>query len=50
MARSDADFAAAAIAALRDDGLWRRWHLAALEHQRGLSWDAVAARYEALIP
>jgi len=33
-----------------EDGLWRRWHLAALEHQRGLSWDAVAARYEALIP
>jgi glycosyltransferase involved in cell wall biosynthesis len=46
----DDDFAAAAIAVLRDDGLWRRWHLAALEYQRGLSWDAVAARYEALIP
>ncbi len=42
-------FAAAAIAVLRDDGLWRRWHLGALEHQRGLSWDAVAARFEALI-
>ncbi len=48
---SDDEFAAAAIAALADDALWRRWHLAALEHQRGLSWDdAVAARFEALIP
>jgi glycosyltransferase involved in cell wall biosynthesis len=45
----DATFAAAAIAVLRDDDLWRRWHLGALEHQRGLSWDAVAARFEALI-
>ena len=47
---NDDDFAGAAIALLRDDALWRRWHLAALEHQRGLSWDMVAARYEALIP
>jgi glycosyltransferase involved in cell wall biosynthesis len=43
-------FAAAAIALLHDDGLWRRWHLAALERQRGWSWDAVATEYEALIP
>jgi hypothetical protein len=34
---------------LRDDGLWKRWHLAALERQRGLSWDAVGARFEALM-
>jgi glycosyltransferase involved in cell wall biosynthesis len=47
---SDADdFAATAIAVLRDDNLWRRWHLGALEHQRGLSWDMVAARFETLI-
>jgi glycosyltransferase involved in cell wall biosynthesis len=44
-----AAFAQAAITVLRDDDLWRRWHLAALEHQRGLSWDAVAGRFEALI-
>ncbi len=50
VACSDDDFAAAAIAVLREDELWRRWHLAALERQRGLSWDMVAARYEALIP
>jgi glycosyltransferase involved in cell wall biosynthesis len=50
VARDDDAFAAAAIAVLREDELWRRWHLAALEHQRGLSWDTVAARYEALIP
>jgi glycosyltransferase involved in cell wall biosynthesis len=49
VAPSDAVFAAAAIAALRDDALWRRWHSAALENQRGLSWDAVAGHFEALI-
>jgi glycosyltransferase involved in cell wall biosynthesis len=42
-------FVAAALAVLRDDELWRRWHLASLAHQRGLSWDSVAARFEALI-
>jgi glycosyltransferase involved in cell wall biosynthesis len=49
VAANEADFAEAAIAALRDDALWRRWHLAALERQQGLSWDAVAARFEALL-
>ncbi len=49
VAKSDDEFAAAAIEILRDDALWRRWHLAALEHQRGLSWDMVAARFEALV-
>jgi len=49
VAPTDEDFAEAAIAALRDDALWRRWHLAALEHQRGLGWDAVAACFEALM-
>ena len=49
VAADDDAFAAAAIAVLRDDALWRRWHRAALATQRGLSWDAVAARFEALI-
>ena len=49
VAATDEDFAAAAIAALRDDDVWRRWHRGALAAQRGLSWDEVAARYEALI-
>jgi glycosyltransferase involved in cell wall biosynthesis len=49
VASTDDDFTAAAIAVLRDDALWRRWHRGALAHQRGLSWDAVAARFEALI-
>jgi glycosyltransferase involved in cell wall biosynthesis len=49
VADNDEDFATAAIAALLDDDLWRRWHLGALDHQRGLSWDMVAARFEALI-
>jgi glycosyltransferase involved in cell wall biosynthesis len=50
VARSDDDFVEAAIAVLRDDALWRRWHAGALASQRGLSWDEVAARFEALIP
>lgn len=49
IAASDADFAETAVAVLRDDGLWRRWHRGALATQRGLGWDEVAARYEALI-
>jgi glycosyltransferase involved in cell wall biosynthesis len=50
VAQSDDAFVEAAIAVLRDDVLWRQWHLAALARQRGLSWDEVAARYEALLP
>jgi glycosyltransferase involved in cell wall biosynthesis len=50
VAEDDDGFAAAAVALLRDDNLWRRSHLAALERQRGLSWDAVAARFETLMP
>jgi glycosyltransferase involved in cell wall biosynthesis len=49
VAHDDAEFVAAAVALLRDDELWRRWHLAALERQRGLSWDDVAARFEGLM-
>jgi glycosyltransferase involved in cell wall biosynthesis len=49
VAKDDDGFVAASVALLRHDELWRRWHLAALERQRGLSWDAVGARFEALI-
>ncbi|HEX3953591.1 MAG TPA: glycosyltransferase [Stellaceae bacterium] len=49
VAAHDDEFAEAAIAVLRDDALWQRWHRAALATQRGLSWNEVAARYEALI-
>lgn len=49
VAADDDAFAMAAIAVLRDDTLWRRWHLAALAQQGGSSWDSVAARFEALI-
>jgi glycosyltransferase involved in cell wall biosynthesis len=49
VAGDDDDFAAAAIAGLSDDSLWRSWHRNALGRQRGESWDAVAARYEALM-
>jgi len=47
IAADESAFADAAVAALRDDDLWRRWHAAALASQRGLSWDEVAARFEA---
>jgi len=49
VAVSDGEFTEAAIAVLRDDDLWRRWHRSALATQRGLGWDEVAARYEALL-
>jgi glycosyltransferase involved in cell wall biosynthesis len=49
VAADDAAFADAAIRLLSDDELWRRFHREALARQRGLSWDEVAARYEALI-
>jgi glycosyltransferase involved in cell wall biosynthesis len=49
VAGDDHAFATAAIAALRDDALWRQWHLAALATQGGSSWDAVAGRFETLM-
>ena len=49
VASTDDEFVEAAIAVLSDDALWRRWHDGALSSQRGLSWDEVAQRYEALI-
>jgi glycosyltransferase involved in cell wall biosynthesis len=50
LAHSEEVFAAAAIAVLRDDDLWRRWHRQALARQRGCGWDEIAARFEALMP
>jgi glycosyltransferase involved in cell wall biosynthesis len=49
VAANDDDFVEAAVALLRDDELWRRYHRNALHSQRGLSWDEVAVRFEALI-
>ena len=49
VAEDDRAFAAAAIAVLRDDALWRCWHLASLGSQRGLCWDRVAAQFESLM-
>ncbi|HEX3881639.1 MAG TPA: glycosyltransferase [Stellaceae bacterium] len=46
---NDDEFVAAAIAALTDDAVWRRWHRTALDRQRGLSWDDVARRFESLM-
>lgn len=49
VAHADDAFAEAAIAVLSDDEVWRRWHLGALATRRGLSWDEVAGRFEALM-
>jgi glycosyltransferase involved in cell wall biosynthesis len=49
IAPTDREFAEAAVALLRDDDLWCRYHRDALASQRGLSWDEVAAKFEALI-
>jgi glycosyltransferase involved in cell wall biosynthesis len=48
VAGDDESFAAAAIALLTDDALWRAQHEASLARQKGLSWDEVAARFEEL--
>lgn len=50
IASDDTEFAAAAVALLTDETLWRRQHGAAIARQKGLSWGEVAARVEALIP
>jgi len=50
VARDEDAFAAAAVALLTDDVLWRSRHRAAIARQNGLSWNDVAARFEALIP
>ena len=48
VAGDDERFAAAAIALLTDDALWRRQHAAALARQQGIGWDDAAARFEEL--
>ncbi len=47
--KGEAAFADAAIRLLSDDQLWLRQHRACLEHQRGLGWAEVAARFAALM-
>src|SRR5205085_10723526 len=49
VASNDATFAKAAVALLRDDELWRKYHRNALASQRGLAWDEVAAQFEGLL-
>jgi glycosyltransferase involved in cell wall biosynthesis len=48
IADDDERFAAAAVALLTDDAVWRAQHEAALLRQKGSSWDDAAARFEAL--
>lgn len=45
----EAEFAAAALALLNDDVLWRKQHEAALRLQQGISWTEYAARFEAAL-
>jgi len=44
------DFALSAIRLLKDDAIWQRFHLAALEHQTRWRWPDAAAEFEKLIP
>ncbi|MCW8970687.1 MAG: glycosyltransferase family 4 protein [Rhodospirillales bacterium] len=46
---NDADFAAASVALLSDEGLWMSRHRAALEKQRVWGWPDAAAAFERLI-
>jgi Glycosyl transferases group 1 len=48
VAATDDEAAGAAIALLRDDAHWQAMHHAALARGPGPSWDAIAARFEAL--
>ncbi len=49
VARTDAEAAAAAIRLLTDDAAWSAMHAHALARGPGPDWDAVAARFEALV-
>jgi glycosyltransferase involved in cell wall biosynthesis len=49
VAKDDDAFVAAAVALLVDDTLWQSRHSAAIARQKGISWDEVAARFEALM-
>ncbi|MEK9678855.1 MAG: glycosyltransferase family 4 protein [Rhodospirillaceae bacterium] len=47
---SDQQFAAAAVALLTDDALWRQQHEAAQAQQRSWTWASAAEAFEKLIP
>ena len=49
IAGDDDTFAAAAVALLTDDALWRRQHQAALRLQRAWGWPEAAGEFEALL-
>ena len=49
IARDDETFAAAAVALLGDDALWRRQHEAARKYQRAWGWPEAAVAFEALL-
>ena len=49
VAHDDDSFVASAVALLTDDALWRSRHRAAIARQKSLSWDDVAARFDALM-
>ena len=49
IAEDDDAFVFAAVALLTDDALWLSRHRAAIARRKGISWDEVAARFEALM-
>lgn len=49
VARDDAEFAARAVAILRDDALWRAQHVEALAQQRAWGWPQAAEAFERLL-
>ncbi len=49
VARDEDAFVAASVALLTEDALWRSRHGAAITRQKGISWNDVAARFEALM-
>lgn len=49
VAKNDDAFVTAAVALLTDDTLWRNQHRAAIARRKGVSWDEVATRFEALM-
>ncbi len=49
VARDDREFSDRALELLRDDGLWRRCHEAALKSQGRWTWDNAAGAFEKLI-
>lgn len=49
VAKDETEFAEAAIQLLKNDRLWLQMHRAALQQQRGYSWNEIAEQFEKLM-